>query len=101
MSDRQDTSAISHYDAQRRTWWEPLALTLTASDEFLYSKGNARNNARGDVNVNAFMCYDGNRRGTVGIAYIRAACASDFSYRVNINEWRTSDSVTGDVRKQN
>jgi hypothetical protein len=46
-----------------------------------------------DVNAYAYMVYDGNRGGTIGIAWVESTCAEKY-YRSSLNEWFASRWIT-------
>ncbi len=57
----------------------------------------AGSRSAGDSNTNIWLSYENNQPGTIGIAYVRSVCSGSTRFRVNVNEYRNTDSYTGDV----
>ncbi len=49
------------------------------------------------IHENAFLSFQNNQSGFVGIGWIGSSCCSGLRYRTTISEWYYSDLETGQV----
>ena len=52
------------------------------------------------IHANAFLSYQNNETGVVGIGWVGSVCSDQLQYRTTISEWYESDVQTGQVTMQ-
>jgi hypothetical protein len=50
------------------------------------------------IHENAFLSFQNNQAGVVGIGWLGTSCHSELKYRTTVSEWFNSDLQTGQVK---